>query len=308
IRVSVAGFESFYPDLSSFLSFFSKKNTLFEFSESHAMQGNSPCFIYCTFTGKEKDVETGYGYFGARYMDHELMTMWLSVDPMADKYPSISPYAYCAWNPVRLIDLDGRDLFIPDKKCENHGISRNDILSLVRKKNRKYIQFDENGKVHISCEVTEGKLKMDKGLALIYDMVYSDKLFFYESNDDISSVFRDEEKHDMSENELGVINASKYGKDSNHGYTHVPKEGFDGHVILARSGEWLDGNNNSLRISLLFHELSENYYRTHCGMDYEDAHHNARMRESVSFGNNNPGYFYKCLGVRYIYNGQTAQW
>ena len=48
------------------------------------------------FTGKERDKETGYGYFGARYMDHELTTMWLSVDPMADKYPSISPYAYCA--------------------------------------------------------------------------------------------------------------------------------------------------------------------------------------------------------------------
>ena len=40
------------------------------------------------FTGKEKDAETGYGYFGARYMDHGLMTMWLNVDPMADKYPS----------------------------------------------------------------------------------------------------------------------------------------------------------------------------------------------------------------------------
>ena len=58
-------------------------------------------------TGKEKDVETGYGYFGARYMDHELMTMWLSVDPMSDKYPSISPYAYCAWNPVKLVDPNG---------------------------------------------------------------------------------------------------------------------------------------------------------------------------------------------------------
>ena len=45
-----------------------------------------------------------YTYFGARYMDHELMTMWLSVDPMADKYPGISPYAYCAWNPVKLLD------------------------------------------------------------------------------------------------------------------------------------------------------------------------------------------------------------
>ena len=60
-------------------------------------------------TGKEKDEETGYGYFGARYMDHELMTMWLSVDPLADKYPSISPYAYCAWNPVKLVDPDGSD-------------------------------------------------------------------------------------------------------------------------------------------------------------------------------------------------------
>ena len=62
------------------------------------------------FTGKERDEETGYGYFGARYMDYTLMTMWLSVDPMADKYPSISPYAYCAWNPVKLVDPDGRKI------------------------------------------------------------------------------------------------------------------------------------------------------------------------------------------------------
>ena len=66
------------------------------------------CLYSPDFTGKEKDSETRYGYFGARYMDHELMTMWLGVDPMADKYPSISPYAYCAWNPVKLVDPDGR--------------------------------------------------------------------------------------------------------------------------------------------------------------------------------------------------------
>ena len=46
-------------------------------------------------------------------MDLELMTMWLSVDPLADKYPSISPYAYCAWNPVKLVDPDGNDWYIP---------------------------------------------------------------------------------------------------------------------------------------------------------------------------------------------------
>ncbi len=72
-------------------------------------------FYPFVFTGKERDEETGYGYFGARYMDHELMTMWLSVDPMADKYPSISPYAYCVWNPVQLIDPDGNMPF-PSKK------------------------------------------------------------------------------------------------------------------------------------------------------------------------------------------------
>ena len=61
-----------------------------------------------TFTGKERDEETGFSYFGARYMDHELMTMWLSVDPMADKYPSMSPYHYCHWNPIVMVDYDGR--------------------------------------------------------------------------------------------------------------------------------------------------------------------------------------------------------
>lgn len=60
------------------------------------------------FNGKEKDYESGFHYFGARYYWSELLTGWLSVDPMADRYPSISPYAYCAWNPVKLIDPDGR--------------------------------------------------------------------------------------------------------------------------------------------------------------------------------------------------------
>ena len=61
------------------------------------------------FTGKELDAETGYSYFGARYYDPATLTAWLSVDPMSDKYPSISPYAYCAWNPLKLVDPNGMD-------------------------------------------------------------------------------------------------------------------------------------------------------------------------------------------------------
>ena len=59
------------------------------------------------FTGKERDKETGYDFFGARYYS-SVLTHWLSVDPLADKCPWISPYAYCGWNPIKNIDKDGR--------------------------------------------------------------------------------------------------------------------------------------------------------------------------------------------------------
>ena len=32
--------------------------------------------------------------------------IWLSPDPLLDKYPYISPYAYCNWNPIENIDPD----------------------------------------------------------------------------------------------------------------------------------------------------------------------------------------------------------
>ena len=58
------------------------------------------------FTGKERDWETGYDYFGARYW--WIVGTWLSVDPLAGDYPQISPYAYCLWNPIKNIDPDGK--------------------------------------------------------------------------------------------------------------------------------------------------------------------------------------------------------
>jgi hypothetical protein len=51
-------------------------------------------------------METGLSYFGARYYDAGL-SIWLSVDPMADKYPAWSPYAYTLQNPIVLIDPTG---------------------------------------------------------------------------------------------------------------------------------------------------------------------------------------------------------
>ena len=38
--------------------------------------------------------------------------MWLSVDPAADEYPSLTPYAFVLNNPIGNIDPDGRDVVI----------------------------------------------------------------------------------------------------------------------------------------------------------------------------------------------------
>ena len=79
--------------------------------------------------GKEKDYESGFHYYGARYYWGELLTGWLSVDPMADKYPSISPYAYCVWNPIKLVDPDGKDCRITaNHKKKTITISANIII------------------------------------------------------------------------------------------------------------------------------------------------------------------------------------
>ena len=61
-----------------------------------------------TFSAKEKDSETGLSYFGSRYYSSDL-SVWLSVDPMSDKYPHQSNYVYCSNNPLKVIDPDGED-------------------------------------------------------------------------------------------------------------------------------------------------------------------------------------------------------
>ena len=61
---------------------------------------------YINRHGYEKDQETGLHYAGARYYDSWL-SIFNSTDPMWYKYPHQSPYAYCADNPVMLVDPSG---------------------------------------------------------------------------------------------------------------------------------------------------------------------------------------------------------
>ena len=80
----------------------------FPYGEDWVDERNTAWSSRYTFSGKEKDVETGYEYFGARYYDSGISIL-LSVDPMAEKYPHQTNYVYCSNNPVMIIDPNGED-------------------------------------------------------------------------------------------------------------------------------------------------------------------------------------------------------
>jgi len=104
------------------------------------------------FTGKERDEETGYDYFGARYYDSDL-SQWLSVDPMSDKFISTSPYIFCIGNPVRLVDYNGMDT-IPFNNKGDFGKpipDNNDYDTYVKVNDEEFsankIEYNKNGQL-----------------------------------------------------------------------------------------------------------------------------------------------------------------
>ncbi|MBF4487524.1 SpvB/TcaC N-terminal domain-containing protein [Flavobacterium sp. CSZ] len=71
--------------------------------EEHSSSFSSPYL----FNGKELDRETNLSYYGARYLDMKT-SVWLNVDPMADKMPNYGAYVFSFNNPIRFIDPDGK--------------------------------------------------------------------------------------------------------------------------------------------------------------------------------------------------------
>ena len=87
------------------------------------------------FNAKEFDEETGLYYYGARYYDSRL-AIWYGVDALAEEYPNMGGYVYCANNPIRLIDPDGNDWITAEYEGETFYYydervkSENDIISM----------------------------------------------------------------------------------------------------------------------------------------------------------------------------------
>ena len=117
-------------------------------------------FKYC---GKELDKMHGLDWYdsSARFYDH-VLCRFHQIDPLAEKYYSWSPYAYCHNNPMNRIDPDGDDdyysyqghfLFHDDNKTDNIIIRDEFSYAMKQMTGAEWINPDKPiGNVTLSAE------------------------------------------------------------------------------------------------------------------------------------------------------------
>ncbi len=199
---------------------------------------------FSSFTGKEKDPETGYSYFGSRYLDHELTTAWLSVDPMADKYPSLSPYAYCAWNPVKLVDPEGEEIWIK-------------IGSSILENNR--IRWTRDGSYYEDGTPYEGGNEFADQTILALNYLYSD-----EGANIILSKFHGNTEYDIVISEtlgITICNVMSCGNDK-YGYFPSKKQVIDFNPYIGLAQPTSEDNSQEAYMApfiCLLHEFGHIY-------------------------------------------------
>ena len=81
------------------------------------------------YGAKELDRENGLDLYDSRARWYApLLGRTTTQDPLAEKYPHLSPYLWCAGNPIKLIDRDGKQ---PVKYIDENGIRRIDWAIVV---------------------------------------------------------------------------------------------------------------------------------------------------------------------------------
>jgi RHS repeat-associated protein len=103
------------PDSTLILSLSAKllsSNNYYPFGMEEPGSGvNAQNYRY-GYNGKEKDQKGEWGLsnydYGARIYNPAI-ARWLSLDPLMNKYPYLSPYNFVANNPIIYVDKDGRD-------------------------------------------------------------------------------------------------------------------------------------------------------------------------------------------------------
>ena len=114
-----------------------------------------------TYTGKKEETMHGLGWYdyGKRFYDPNYRLSFISVDPLCEKYYSISPYAYCANNPINAIDLRGDSIW--------YTIDENVVTMHVR---GKVIDYSSD-----NININRAASDIASGIADVFSGVFKDK-------------------------------------------------------------------------------------------------------------------------------------
>ena len=96
------------------------------------------------YNGKEFDRTHGIDWYdyGARHMTPDA-GRFTTIDPMAEKYYNISPYAYCANNPINNIDIKGDSIFVMIENIGAFGFGH--LGMLIQNDNGKWAYYSKDG-------------------------------------------------------------------------------------------------------------------------------------------------------------------
>ena len=104
------------------------------------------------YNGKEIQTAAGTDYLDYGFRQYDPTTArWFNIDPMAEKYSSLTPYNYCAESPIIIIDYNGADtVFMNSGGEEYKRIASNSNVTFVKDLNAKIVQYKNlSGNNHI---------------------------------------------------------------------------------------------------------------------------------------------------------------
>ena len=144
-------------------------------TEYNANFGNNVLPKY-SFNAKELDEETGMYYYEARYYKPPVFT---SRDPMFEKYFWMTPYAYCANNPVKYVDPSGEEIGkiynLNGKQIGDDGNDDNivylcniyDDIQLTQEQSELYIYFRMARNITKETGLTNDELNLRASLSTL---------------------------------------------------------------------------------------------------------------------------------------------